>query len=117
MPNFDFQCSSCDKVYEALTVYDASGVYDGVVCPKCQSNKKTKLIGCNFNIGGPTSSKMDNFGYRAGFNMEKAQDCRRAAEAASHMGADPYSTGEFGKVPDDFQGDEGIFHPSAMPTD
>ena len=37
---------------------------------------------------------MDNFSYRAGHNMEKAKNDRRAAESKSHMGKNPY------KVPD-----------------
>lgn len=36
------------------------------------------------------TSKFDNFGYRAGYNLEQAQDLRRKAEEASHMGNSPY---------------------------
>jgi hypothetical protein len=35
---------------------------------------------------------MDNFEYRAGYNMDKAQGERRHAEAASHMGQTPYNS-------------------------
>jgi len=102
--------------YDELVAFDETEVYEGVVCPKCKSSNKNKLISL-FGILGPTSSKMDNFGYRAGYNMEKAKDCRRQAEEASHMGTDPYSSCEFGTPPDDFAGDEGLFHPSEMPKD
>lgn len=37
-----------------------------------------------------TRNKLNNFGYRAGKNMAKAQGERRTAEALSHMGSNPY---------------------------
>ena len=39
------------------------------------------------------TSKWDNFSYRAGYNLEAAQDLRKAAEADSHMGTEPYADG------------------------
>ena len=44
-------------------------------------------------FGNPKeSSKWDNFGYRAGHNMEKAKSERRVAESKSHMGTNPYGS-------------------------
>ena len=40
------------------------------------------------------SSKWDNFEYRAGYNMVKAQGERRNAEAGSHMGSTPMQDAE-----------------------
>ena len=40
------------------------------------------------------SSKWDSFEYRAGYNMVKAQQERRNAEARSHMGASPHIDAE-----------------------
>lgn len=93
MPHYEFQCKKCEIVYDEIVSYDEKGKYPTVKCPKCGSKKKTKLLS---QIGGVIftnareSSKWDNFGYRAGKTMEEAQDCRRQAEEASHMGSDPY---------------------------
>lgn len=103
MPLYDFACE-CGEEYEEFVHYDDTGEYPDVECPKCQSKKKTKLFPGNVTIGGPTSSKMDNFEYRAGFNMEKAQGERRAAEAASRVGANPYKELDHNR-------DEGMHHP------
>jgi len=80
-------------VYEELTLYDEKGKYPKVKCPKCKSKRKNKLYnhGVAVSFDNPKeSSKWDNFGYRAGYNMNKAQDERRAAQKASHMGMNPY---------------------------
>lgn len=91
MPTYEFECKKCKSEYEEFVPYDATGKYKGVKCPSCGSKSKKKLMPSKVAIGGPTSSKMDNFGYRAGFNMDKAQGERRAAEAASHMGTQPFN--------------------------
>ncbi len=39
------------------------------------------------------TSKWDNFSYRAGYNLDSAQDLRKQAEVASHMGREPYADG------------------------
>lgn len=98
MPIYDFECKKCSKEYSELTEYDETGKYKGVKCPHCKSKRKTRLLGgCG---PGPAAvftnpkdtSKWDNFSYRAGHNMENAKAERRAAEAQSHMGANPYSS-------------------------
>lgn len=93
MPMYSFVCKSkkCGKSFDALEKYDATGKYPGVRCSHCDSKKKQWVIGGAPGILGPTKSKMDNFGYRAGHNLAKAKDCRRQAEAVSHMGETPYS--------------------------
>lgn len=45
-------------------------------------------VNCNF-ADPTTSSRWDNFEYRAGYNMVKAQEQRRTAEARSHVGQTP----------------------------
>ena len=40
------------------------------------------------------SSKWENFEYRAGYNVVKAQEERRRAETLSHMGATPHTDAE-----------------------
>jgi len=67
-----------------------------VRCQKCKSKKLTRIFDVpNIIFPDPHgTSKMDSFSYRAGYNMEKAQNERRAAEAASHMGDSPYDTND-----------------------
>jgi len=94
MPIYNFKCLKCSEEYEELTSYDETGKYKDIKCPQCKSKKKLRTfdydITCTF--GNPKeSSKWDNFGYRAGHNMEKAKSERRAAETKSHMGTNPYS--------------------------
>ncbi len=85
MPLYDFQCKKCHKNYDEFVSFSK---ISSVKCPYCKSKSKTKLIS-SFNMGF-TSSKMDNFGYRAGYNMENAKAVRRNAEEHSHVGPNPY---------------------------
>ena len=89
MPLYAFECNKCTKRFKALSPFDPKGKYSKVKCPECGSKKKTKLLSMFSISGGDT--KMFNFGYRAGKNMEKAKAERRAAEAASHLGSTPIS--------------------------
>lgn len=93
MPNYDFMCGGCNKSYSSLEQFDPTGKYKDVRCPKCNSKKKKKLPSAgNIKFTNPKdTSKFDNFSYRAGYNLEKAQDERRAAESQSHMGTQPYN--------------------------
>jgi putative FmdB family regulatory protein len=94
MPLYDFECKKCKEHFEEFSKYDESGKYPGIVCPKCKSKRKAVLppkVALKF-ADPKTSSKWESFSYRAGYNMEKAQGERRAAEAASHMGTNPYNT-------------------------
>ena len=89
MPVYQFQCEKCDHMYEELTEYDEKGKYKGVKCPECKSKKKTKLISSMFIQG--TSARDNIFSNKAGKNMARAKNERRAAEAASHVGSTPYN--------------------------
>jgi putative FmdB family regulatory protein len=92
VPIYEFECKKCDVVYEELTSYDKTEKYKGVECPDCGSKSKRKLVsGCGISFGNPKeSSKWDSRSYRAGHNHERAKGERRHAEAASHMGTNPY---------------------------
>lgn len=108
MPFYDFKCNECDNVWEEMTTYDKTNVYPKIICPNCESSNKVKLMPENFSIGGPTAAKMGRFNYRAGYNLEKAKGERRKAEAASHMGSNPYSD----LTTKDFNLGEGIHDPA-----
>ncbi len=93
MPLYNFSCKKCDHQYEELTPIDDKGKYPKVKCPACGSKKKVKIPSLTARAiftDKTGTSKMENFGYRAGYNMEQAQDCRRAAESKSHVGSMPY---------------------------
>lgn len=92
MPTYNFECKNCNKIYETLVSFDATGKYTRVSCPHCDSKKKKKLLNdANIKFAQPKdTSKFDNFNYRAGYNLEQAQNLRRDAQTASHMGTDPY---------------------------
>lgn len=97
MPIYNFACLKCSKNYEELTNYDEKGKYKDVKCPHCHSKRKERLFNYSVSVTfdkPKESSKWDNFEYRAGYNMESAKADRRAAEAKSHMGSNPY------RVPD-----------------
>lgn len=104
MPYYNFECKKCETNWEEMASYDPKSIYPTVKCPKCGHKKKDKLC-TGFGIGGPTSSKMDNFNYRAGFNMEKAKTERRNAEAIVGN-ASPYKD-----MSSDFNLGEGIHDP------
>jgi putative FmdB family regulatory protein len=97
MPVFDFKCEKCSLIYEALVKYDGSGKYPSIKCPKCKSKKKDKLTtGFNFNFTNPVGTDRwndDSTGhdYRYKHNLPKVKETRKRAEAASHMGTQPYS--------------------------
>jgi putative FmdB family regulatory protein len=94
MPLYNFLCLKCNSQYETLTSFDVSGKYADVVCPTCNSKrKKQQVTSANLKFTNPKdTSKFDNFGYRAGYNLEQAQNLRREAESASHMGSMPYNS-------------------------
>lgn len=88
MPLYEFECEDCRFIYEELTSYDEKGLYEGVVCPKCNSCRKLKLASLpSVQFANPKeSSKFESFTYRAGYFMDKAREERRVAEEKSHMG-------------------------------
>lgn len=99
-------CVACkqpeDLVYRQVSANRTSG-YFACVNKKCKEYMKPPQVIENCGTH-------DTFSYRAGANMSKAQGERRAAEAASHMGTDP-----FGMTNSDFNLGEGIFDPETRP--
>jgi DNA-directed RNA polymerase subunit RPC12/RpoP len=93
MPSYCFQCGKCKKEYSDLVSFDPSGKYKDTKCTSCGSKKKKMLpTAAKLKFSNPTdTSKFDNFSYRAGYNLEAAQDLRKSAEEVSHMGTDPYA--------------------------
>lgn len=96
MPTYRFECKKCNCQYEDLVAYDETGKYKTVKCPECKSKRKEKIATSCQDVlfDNPMGSKMkgSSWTYRGGHFMEKAKDTRRRAEAASHMGATPYSS-------------------------
>lgn len=117
MPLYEFQCKNpkCKSAFSELSKYDPSGEYPDVVCPKCGSKKKGKLVSLPATVY--SSGVNETFTHKAGRLMEKAKGERRAAEGASHMGADPYNDPTVGAVVDDVASgmDEGIHNPFPIP--
>jgi putative FmdB family regulatory protein len=113
MPNYDFECKNCNETYEELATFDETGVYESVVCPKCGSKKKDKLMSaCNHAFTNPEGTDRWNnsqtgHDYRFKHNIPKVKQERAMAEAMSHMG-NPYA-GE--KNPDIEQYGEGVHDP------
>ncbi len=55
MPIHEFQCNSCNYVFELLLMSQAE--IDNVRCPKCQSPEVEKLMSAsNFNMAGKAKS-------------------------------------------------------------
>ena len=81
MPIFEFLCE-CNTVYEKLTSYDEAGVYPGIVCPECGSEKKEKLISaCSFQFGNPVGTdRWQDHDYRYKYNIPNVKRQREAAE-------------------------------------
>jgi putative FmdB family regulatory protein len=97
IPIYEFVCKKCKKKYETLASHDPKGKYPGVECEYCGSKKKEKLLssyGVSFT-DPKESSKWDNFGYRAGFNMDKAKKERMHAEKHSRVGNSKDIYGEY----------------------
>lgn len=104
IPVYEFVCNKCNLQYDTITRYDETEEYPSVECPKCESNNKKKIPSVPaYPVG--TRDRMERFDYRAGSNMDRAQGERRAAEAMSNVGANPYTTHL-----DDTHYGEGITH-------
>jgi putative FmdB family regulatory protein len=97
MPRYDFECRKCGKVYEELAPYDKTNKYPSVECPSCGSKSKKKLISiCSFTFANPEGTDRYNnshdYRYKHKINKEGGvRDERAAAEAASHVGPNPYN--------------------------
>lgn len=84
------RCKHCNKKEKTEWLEDKKGK-KWLVCAyeDCPSRQppKPKVPVCGIIFRDPRgTSKFEDFSYRAGYFMEKAQECRRDAEAASHMG-------------------------------
>ena len=94
MPTYVYKCTKCSKEQDVLHGMSES---PRVKCPVC-GNKCVKdvMAGIAGNPGGiifhnpEGTSKMNNFEYRAKYNMNKATEQRRAAATKSHVGPNPY---------------------------
>jgi len=95
MPTYVFLCGKCKKTFTDMCSFDPKGKYSDTKCSHCNSkNKKMLPTAAALKFANPKdTSKWDNFSYRAGYNLEGAQDLRKQAEAASHMGTEPYADG------------------------
>ncbi|RDJ35316.1 MAG: zinc ribbon domain-containing protein [Crenarchaeota archaeon] len=96
MPIYEFQCKDCDLIYEELVSFDKTGKYKGVVCPKCESKKKFKLVSnSNFAFSNPEgtdrwNSDSQGHDYRFKYNLPNAKEERKMAEKTSKVGKKPY---------------------------
>jgi putative FmdB family regulatory protein len=97
MPNYDFECKQCSRVYDCIAAYDETGKYPSVKCPECNSKKKTKLMSsCNYAFSNPVgtdrwNSESSGHDYRFHHNLPKVIEERRRAEEKSLMGSNPYN--------------------------
>lgn len=90
MPFYDFKCLKCDHEYEELCSITESEKYPSVKCPKCKSKRKERIFTgkCNIIFKGTSNTSHEvAFGHK----FEEAQEERRRAEAASHMGGGGYN--------------------------
>lgn len=86
MPTYVFHCDKCDYIFEEM--HGMSEDLSKVKCEKCK--KKTRQLMTCPHILGPTSSKLDNFSYRAGYNYDKAtKESSTAREEAARRGINP----------------------------
>lgn len=93
MPIFDFECE-CGELYEEL-VAGLAEEYPSVICPKCGSDKKIKLMSaCSVSFVQPEGTRRwigsGGHDYRFHHNLPKVIEERKQAELASHMGQTPY---------------------------
>jgi len=97
MPNYDFECKQCNRVYDCIVAYDETGKYPSVKCPDCNSKKKNKLMSsCNYAFSNPVgtdrwNSESSGHDYRFHHNLPKVIEERRKAEEKSLMGSNPYN--------------------------
>ena len=80
------KCKFCKKKKKMITVEKGLGWTSRLLCPdkKCKGHipEKPPVY---------TGDKMENFSYRAGYFMDKAQNQRREAEAAAKGETNPYN--------------------------
>lgn len=98
MGTYNFECKNkkCNITYEAISLYDETGKYTSVKCPKCGSKKKKKLLNsCSHNFTNPVgtdrwTSDAGGHGYRFEYNLPNVAKEREYATQNSHMGTNVY---------------------------
>jgi predicted nucleic acid-binding Zn ribbon protein len=96
MPTYQFSCKQCNTVYEELCSHDPKGKYKGVICPKCKSKSKTKLMSaCSYQFSNPEgtdrwNSESSGHDYRFNHNLPKVLSERQRAEEAG-KNPNPYN--------------------------
>lgn len=83
MPMYDFECEGCKAKYCDLTKWDETDVYADVSCPKCGSDKKTRLVSVCAAI------PIDSHDLRFYSKIDRDRGIRAEAEAA--QGPAPYN--------------------------
>jgi len=112
MPIFEFECTKCKSIYDALTSFDKTEKYKNVSCPECGSKKKEKRMSSpNFAFAQPQdtdrwNSDRSGHDYRFKHNVPKLKKERKMAETLSHMGSDPYGGGDM--LAKDIEMDTGV---------
>jgi putative FmdB family regulatory protein len=90
---YEFECQECGENYEELSPFDETGAYESVVCPKCGSGKKVKLMSLgSYRFVNPigTDKWNNSHDYRFKHNLPNVQKERQEAMEKSHMGTKPY---------------------------
>jgi len=96
IPRYDFQCKKCEFIFDDIAAYDEEGKYPTVVCPKCNSQEKEKLVSCcNFNFSNPVgtdrwNSESSGHEYRFKHNLPNVIEQRKKAEIAQKT-SNPYN--------------------------
>ena len=90
MPIYVFECKNeeCGKTYEELTSYDESGKFEGVKCPVCGSEEKSRQVHtCGFNFTNPIGTKRwkNSHDYRFRHNLPNVIKERENAAMAANM--------------------------------
>lgn len=86
MPNFDFKCKECEEIYTDFVKYDPTDKYKDVVCPKCNSKKKEKLISStSYKFNQPVGtdkwvSESNGHDYRFKSNLKNVKKQREEGE-------------------------------------
>jgi len=86
MALYDFQCEECNTEFVELTKFDETGAYPGVICPKCGSDKKQKLMSLTAVL-----VPHDSHDWQYNNKLPQAMKEREMAERASKMGTQPYN--------------------------
>lgn len=97
MAVYEFICNDCQNRWNEMMPMSQFGKYEKIKCPKCESFNKDKVVSlCAPPVfSNPVGTqKFNDHDYRYHWNHDRpggVRDQRKAAEAASHVGADPYT--------------------------